>query len=112
MLKRMANSGPNQTADGDDTPIATSDDRLHLQHALAELEGQKRQQRLKRIEHARIVGLTVAACDFEIMSNKAKVNFPILLLDEASQMTEPTSMIPILQFKVERLLAVGGRRSQ
>jgi hypothetical protein len=33
---------------------------------------------------------------------------PILLLDEASQMVEPASIVPLVRFKAERLLVVGG----
>ena len=113
MLKKLdlAGSSPHvnvNAANGDDAPIMSSDDRIHLERALEELEGQKRQLRQRRLEKARVVGITVAACDFNIMA-KANIAYPILLLDEASQMTEPASMIPVIQFKVERLLLVGGK---
>ncbi|KAE8630566.1 hypothetical protein XENTR_v10000876 [Xenopus tropicalis] len=52
----------------------------------------------------RVVGATCAACPFACMSN---LKFPVVVLDECSQMTEPASMLPVARFQCEKLILVG-----
>ncbi|KAM5191509.1 5'-3' DNA helicase ZGRF1 [Mantella aurantiaca] len=52
----------------------------------------------------RVVGATCAACPFACMSN---LKFPVVVLDECSQMTEPASLLPIARFQCEKLILVG-----
>lgn len=40
----------------------------------------------------RVVGVTCAACPFPCMND---LKFPVVVLDECSQMTEPASLLPI-----------------
>lgn len=51
-----------------------------------------------------MVGVTCAACPFPCMSD---LSFPVVVLDECSQMTEPTSLLPIARYgtPVPRVLA-------
>uniref|UniRef100_A0A8C5M2X6 5'-3' DNA helicase ZGRF1 n=1 Tax=Leptobrachium leishanense TaxID=445787 RepID=A0A8C5M2X6_9ANUR len=51
-----------------------------------------------------VVGATCAACPFACLSN---LKFPVVILDECSQMTEPASMLPIARFQCEKLILVG-----
>ncbi|KAG8454051.1 hypothetical protein GDO86_000620 [Hymenochirus boettgeri] len=51
-----------------------------------------------------VVGATCAACPFACLSN---LNFPVVVLDECSQMTEPASVLPIARFQCEKLILVG-----
>nr|XP_023420114.1 protein ZGRF1 [Cavia porcellus] len=51
-----------------------------------------------------VVGVTCAACPFPCMSD---LSFPVVVLDECSQMTEPTSLLPIARFQCEKLILVG-----
>ncbi|XP_051823101.1 protein ZGRF1 [Antechinus flavipes] len=51
-----------------------------------------------------VVGITCAACPFPCMNN---LKFPIVVLDECSQMTEPASLLPIARFNCEKLVLVG-----
>ncbi|XP_023565935.1 protein ZGRF1, partial [Octodon degus] len=51
-----------------------------------------------------VVGVTCAACPFPCMSD---LKFPVVVLDECSQMTEPTSLLPIARFECEKLILVG-----
>lgn len=39
-----------------------------------------------------VVGVTCAACPFPCMND---LKFPVVVLDECSQMTEPASLLPI-----------------
>ncbi|XP_072261822.1 5'-3' DNA helicase ZGRF1 [Pyxicephalus adspersus] len=52
----------------------------------------------------RVIGATCAACPFPCMSN---LKFPVVILDECSQMTEPASLLPIARFQCEKLILVG-----
>ncbi|KAM8939435.1 5'-3' DNA helicase ZGRF1 [Pelodytes ibericus] len=52
----------------------------------------------------RVVGATCAACPFTCLNS---LTFPVVILDECSQMTEPASMLPIARFQCEKLILVG-----
>ena len=81
----------------------------HVQRAIEELAEKGQRRRKDRLLKTRVVGITTAACEFEIMNQAGNaLRYPILLLDEASQMVEPASIVPLARFKAERLLAVGG----
>uniref|UniRef100_A0A7M4EBQ2 5'-3' DNA helicase ZGRF1 n=1 Tax=Crocodylus porosus TaxID=8502 RepID=A0A7M4EBQ2_CROPO len=56
------------------------------------------------LQQVRVVGATCAACPFPCMNN---LKFPLVVLDECSQMTEPTSLLPIARFQCEKLVLVG-----
>ncbi|XP_071975384.1 5'-3' DNA helicase ZGRF1 isoform X7 [Engystomops pustulosus] len=56
------------------------------------------------LEQVRVVGATCAACPFPCLSN---LKFPVVILDECSQMTEPSSVLPIARFQCEKLILVG-----
>lgn len=110
MIEKLNQSGQEQPSAMGDESDPQPTDREHLVRALRDLESQKKFQRKRKIANARVIGLTVAACDFDLLSGTegAALRCPIVFLDEASQMTEPASIIPIARFKAERLLAVGG----
>ena len=52
---------------------------------------------LKKIK----IGVTCAACTFPVLN---EYTFPIIFLDEASQMLEPMSVIPLSRFSASRLV--------
>nr|XP_054365038.1 protein ZGRF1 [Mirounga angustirostris] len=52
----------------------------------------------------RVVGVTCAACPFPCMND---LKFPVVVLDECSQITEPASLLPIARFECEKLILVG-----
>ncbi|XP_039194254.1 protein ZGRF1-like isoform X2 [Crotalus tigris] len=56
------------------------------------------------LRKVRVVGSTCAACSFPCMKS---LKFPIVILDECSQMTEPSSLFPIASFECEKLILVG-----
>ncbi|XP_069124760.1 uncharacterized protein [Argopecten irradians] len=58
----------------------------------------------KRLSNVRVVGVTCASCT---ASSLDRMSFPVVLLDESSQMTEPSSMLPVAKFGCEKLLLVG-----
>nr|XP_060635057.1 protein ZGRF1 isoform X2 [Anolis sagrei ordinatus] len=56
------------------------------------------------LQQVKVVGVTCAACPFPCMKN---LTFPIVILDECSQMTEPASLLPVARFQCEKLILVG-----
>ncbi|XP_042553535.1 protein ZGRF1 isoform X2 [Dipodomys spectabilis] len=56
------------------------------------------------LKQVRVVGVTCAACPFPCMND---LKFPVVVLDECSQMTEPSSLLPIARFECEKLILVG-----
>ncbi|XP_077877930.1 5'-3' DNA helicase ZGRF1 isoform X4 [Ictidomys tridecemlineatus] len=56
------------------------------------------------LKQVRVVGVTCAACPFPCMND---LQFPVVVLDECSQITEPASLLPIARFKCEKLILVG-----
>ncbi|XP_067153726.1 5'-3' DNA helicase ZGRF1 [Apteryx mantelli] len=56
------------------------------------------------LQQVKVVGVTCAACPFSCMNT---LKFPVVVLDECSQMTEPTSLLPIARFQCEKLVLVG-----
>ncbi|KAM3831467.1 5'-3' DNA helicase ZGRF1 [Vipera latastei] len=56
------------------------------------------------LKKVKVVGSTCAACSFPCMKS---LKFPIVILDECSQMTEPSSLFPIASFECEKLILVG-----
>jgi hypothetical protein len=70
----------NQPNPSSDAPPIHTGDRWYLEQALEELSQVKRIQRINRLKKSRVVGLTVAACDFDLM-DKADLRFPIIFLD-------------------------------
>ncbi|XP_061299588.1 protein ZGRF1 [Pezoporus flaviventris] len=56
------------------------------------------------LQQVKVVGVTCAACPFPCLNS---LQFPVVILDECSQMTEPASLLPIARFQCEKLVIVG-----
>ncbi|KAM6301330.1 5'-3' DNA helicase ZGRF1 [Aegotheles albertisi] len=56
------------------------------------------------LQQVKVVGVTCAACPFQCLN---ALKFPVVMLDECSQMTEPASLLPIARFQCEKLVLVG-----
>ncbi|XP_009468827.1 PREDICTED: protein ZGRF1 [Nipponia nippon] len=56
------------------------------------------------LQQVKVVGVTCAACPFPCLNS---LKFPVVMLDECSQMTEPASLLPIARFQCEKLVLVG-----
>ncbi|NWH68962.1 ZGRF1 protein, partial [Geococcyx californianus] len=56
------------------------------------------------LQQVKVVGVTCAACPFSCLNT---LKFPVVMLDECSQMTEPASLLPIARFQCEKLILVG-----
>ncbi len=76
----------------------------HIRSALKKLRDNHRDDSTKQLGHARVLGVTAAAACFSALENK---QFAICIMDEASQMTEPLSLLAMGKFRVERLLCCG-----
>ncbi|NXA61551.1 ZGRF1 protein, partial [Mohoua ochrocephala] len=56
------------------------------------------------LQQVKVVGATCAACPFPCLN---ALRFPVVMLDECSQMTEPASLLPVARFQCEKLVLVG-----
>lgn len=56
------------------------------------------------VEGATVVGATCIASTFEALDS---MTFPIVILDEASQLLEPMSLVPLCRAAGEKLIMVG-----
>ncbi|XP_054997895.1 protein ZGRF1 [Sorex araneus] len=68
------------------------------------LEQHKLGTNRKLLRQVRVVGVTCAACPFPCLND---LKFPVVVLDECSQITEPASLLPIARFECEKLILVG-----
>ncbi|XP_053767699.1 5'-3' DNA helicase ZGRF1 isoform X3 [Desmodus rotundus] len=79
------------------TPV----DRVHVRKSI---EQHKLGTNRTLLRQVRVVGATCAACPFPCMDG---LRFPVVVLDECSQMTEPASLLPVARFECEKLILVG-----
>jgi len=78
-----------------DTEIA------YVKSAMEDVRSGRAYQREQTLRTTRIVGATCASARFPILDLNV---FPIIVLDEASQMTEPMSLFPVHRFQCQRLV--------
>ncbi|KAJ7369746.1 Protein zgrf1 [Desmophyllum pertusum] len=79
----------------------TPSERTHVRKGI---EQHKLGENKRKLSQVRVVGVTCAACVFPCLH---KLKFPVLLLDECSQMTEPASLLPMARFECRKLVLVG-----
>eukprot|EP00731_Ephydatia_muelleri_P005685 Em0002g1861a len=77
---------------------------LPLSYVRKSIEQHKRGVNRKRLSSVMVVGVTTAACSFSLLEG---MRFPVLLLDECSQMTEVASLIPMARFRCQKAVLVG-----
>eukprot|EP00698_Gefionella_okellyi_P025136 TRINITY_DN908_c0_g1_i13.p1 TRINITY_DN908_c0_g1~~TRINITY_DN908_c0_g1_i13.p1 ORF type:complete len:1112 (-),score=206.45 TRINITY_DN908_c0_g1_i13:2216-5551(-) len=80
------------------------DERAAVQRAIDDVNTGRAKARERQLKTTRVVGVTCAASRFPILDGNT---FPIVILDEASQMVEPMSLFPLRRFSCSRLVAVG-----
>ena len=56
------------------------------------------------LSKSRVVGTTCLSSTLEVFRSQS---FDIVILDEASQVTEPMALLPILQFRCTKVVLVG-----
>ncbi|XP_041364413.1 uncharacterized protein LOC121379827 [Gigantopelta aegis] len=74
------------------------------QYVRKSIEKHRLGENKKQLSRVRVVGVTCAAACFRCLAN---MTFPFVVLDESSQMTEPSSLLPIARFGCEKLVLVG-----
>ncbi|XP_062594375.1 LOW QUALITY PROTEIN: uncharacterized protein LOC134255841 [Saccostrea cucullata] len=68
------------------------------------IEKHKLGENKKRLGNVAVVGVTCASC---VAPSLKDLKFPVVILDECSQMTEPASLFPMSKFACEKLVLVG-----
>ncbi|KAI9275618.1 AAA domain-containing protein, partial [Phascolomyces articulosus] len=64
----------------------------------------RRSENTMQLQNMDVVGTTCMASTFDIFGN---TSFSLALVDEASQLTEPISMVPLTRFSCSRLIMIG-----
>lgn len=86
----MLDDGQNSEEDADH--IATA-----IQHF-------RKSESVSQIHTARVVGTTFMSSVFDVFND---VQFPLVLVDESSQLMEPLTMVPLARFSCNRLVMIG-----
>ncbi|XP_074252679.1 5'-3' DNA helicase ZGRF1 isoform X2 [Saimiri boliviensis] len=79
----------------------TPTERIYVRKSIEQHKLGTNRTLLKQVQ---VVGVTCAACPFPCMND---LKFPVVVLDECSQITEPASLLPIARFECEKLILVG-----
>lgn len=82
----------------------SSEERKFVEQCLEDAKSGQLKQRAKRLKKVPVVGVTCAASVFGVLDGNT---FPIVILDECSQMVEPLSLLPVGRFLCEKLILVG-----
>lgn len=64
----------------------------------------RKEQGISQIQGTQVVGTTFMSSGFEVFNN---VKFPLVLVDESSQLMEPLTMVPLARFACNRLIMIG-----
>lgn len=80
---------------------ATPQEKHHIRRSI---EKHRLGENKKKLSKVKVVGVTCAASAFSCLDS---LTFPVVLIDESSQMTEPSSLLPIAKFGCHKLLLVG-----
>lgn len=64
----------------------------------------RKEQGISQIQGVQVVGTTFMSSTFEVFNN---VKFPLVLVDESSQLMEPLTMVPLARFSCNRLIMIG-----
>ena len=76
-----------------------------LSHIKKAIERFKANENQALLQSANVVGATCNATTFDILKD---MEFPVVVLDECSQITEPMSLLPILRFQCRLLVDFAG----
>ncbi|KYR02991.1 hypothetical protein DLAC_00477 [Tieghemostelium lacteum] len=82
----------------------TAEDKKYYEKIIEDIRKGNMKNRSESVKTCRVVGSTCIASTFSVMDNNV---FPIVFLDECSQMQEPLSLIPLSRCKNSKLLLVG-----
>lgn len=80
-----------------------SDEYKNIQNAIRQSNSTIDNQN-KLLKSNRIMGTTFVASQFPILSN---TNYPIVIIDEASQITEPMNLLPLIRFNCSHFTLIG-----
>ncbi|XP_056017208.1 protein ZGRF1-like isoform X2 [Ostrea edulis] len=68
------------------------------------IEKHKLGENKKKLSSVSVVGVTCASCVAPCLKD---LKFPVMIVDECSQMTEPASLFPVSKFACQKLVLVG-----
>ena len=80
------------------------DDARCIQQELDAVRAGQLRRRRELLGTVRVVGATCTACTFDVLARR---RFRVVVMDECSQTTEPTSLLALANFHCERAVLVG-----
>ncbi|KAG1576061.1 hypothetical protein G6F50_000527 [Rhizopus delemar] len=75
-----------------------------LDHIATAIQRFRKSESATQIHTANVVGTTFMSSTFEIFND---IKFPLVLVDESSQLMEPLTMVPLARFSCNRLVMIG-----
>ena len=80
------------------------DDARCIQQEIDAVRAGQMRKRRELLSTVRVVGATCTACTFDVLARR---RFRVVVMDECSQTTEPTSLLALANFSCERAVLVG-----
>lgn len=84
-----------------DDPQNTEEDIDNISTAIQHF---RKSEGTLQIQNTAVVGTTFMSSAFEVFNN---IKFPLVLVDESSQLMEPLTMVPLARFSCHRLVMIG-----
>lgn len=84
-----------------DDPLNSEEDVDHISTAIQRF---RKSESVNQLQTVSVVGTTFMSSTFDVFSG---MKFPLVLVDEASQLMEPLTLVPLAKFSCNRLILIG-----
>ena len=84
-----------------DDPRNSEDDVENISTAIQRF---RKSEKTTQIQNVAVVGTTFMSSTFDVFND---IKFPLVLVDESSQLMEPLTMVPLSRFGSQRLIMIG-----
>jgi superfamily I DNA and/or RNA helicase len=84
-----------------DDPLNSEEDVDHISTAIQRF---RKSESANQLQTVSVVGTTFMSSTFDVFSG---MKFPLALVDEASQLMEPLTLVPLAKFSCNRLILIG-----
>ncbi|KAF1801832.1 AAA domain-containing protein [Mucor lusitanicus] len=84
-----------------DDPLNSEEDTDHISTAIQHF---RKAENANQLQNVNVIGTTFMSSTFDVF---AGMKFPLVLVDEASQLMEPLTLVPLARFSCHRLILIG-----
>lgn len=84
-----------------DDPLNSEEDTDHISTAIQHF---RKAENANQLQNVNVIGTTFVSSTFDVF---AGMKFPLVLVDEASQLMEPLTLVPLARFSCHRLILIG-----